>query len=122
MPVYEYKCTACDQRFDVEQSFSDDPLTTMEGCEIDGDGTHRLKKLFSAVGISFKGDGFYRNDARPGAKSSTSASSTSSGDNGGSSSDKPSSSSSSTDSSASSPPSTSSSGSSEKTSKATSGS
>lgn len=98
MPVYEYKCTACDQHMDVEQSFADDALTVLPGCDVDGSGEHQLKKVFSAVGISFKGDGFYRNDARPGSKSSSSstASTSSSGD---SSSDKSTSSSSSTDSS-----------------------
>ena len=71
MPVYEYKCTVCEQHMDVEQSFSDDALTTLPGCEVHKSGKHQLKKVFSAVGISFKGDGFYRNDARSGSKAST---------------------------------------------------
>ena len=75
MPVYEYKCTECQQHFDVEQSFTDDALTEMDGCETDAEGTHRLKKVFSAVGISFKGDGFYRNDARSSGSKSSAASS-----------------------------------------------
>ena len=74
MPVYEYKCTVCERRFDVEQSFADDPLTTLAGCEVDRSGDHQLKKVFSSVGISFKGDGFYRNDARQKASSSSTGS------------------------------------------------
>ena len=72
MPTYEYKCTECDERFEVVQSMMDDDLTELEG----DDHRHLLKKVFSPVGISFKGDGFYRNDAR--------GSSSSSGDSGGS--------------------------------------
>lgn len=71
MPVYEYKCTECTERFEVEQRISDDPLTTMEGCTVAGDGQHHLKKVFSSIGISFKGGGFYRNDSRGGSKSSS---------------------------------------------------
>ena len=82
MPTYEYRCTVCEQHFDVEQSFSDPTLETMPGC---GDDEHRLKKVFSAVGISFKGSGFYKNDSR-GSSSSTTPSSTSSSDSSSSSS------------------------------------
>ena len=60
MPTYEYKCTECNERFEVEQSIHDDPLTTLPGKKHE----HQLKKVFSPVGIAFKGDGFYRNDAR----------------------------------------------------------
>ncbi|MEZ5409656.1 MAG: FmdB family zinc ribbon protein [Acidimicrobiales bacterium] len=87
MPVYEYKCTECTERFEVEQRISDDPLTSMEGCTVAGDGQHRLKKVFSSIGISFKGGGFYRNDSRSGSSKSSSSASTksdsSSGSNGG---------------------------------------
>ena len=64
MPVYEYKCRLCDERFDIEQSITDDAVTTLEGCAIDPSGEHQLKKVFHAVGIAFRGDGFYRNDSR----------------------------------------------------------
>lgn len=60
MPTYEYKCTECNERFEVEQSIHDDPLTSLPGKKHE----HQLKKVFSPVGISFRGDGFYRNDAR----------------------------------------------------------
>ena len=64
MPTYQYACTACDHRFDAVQSFSDDALT--EGPECGG----RLRKLYGAVGVVFKGSGFYRTDSRSDAKSS----------------------------------------------------
>ena len=65
MPTYAYACTACSHAFEAVQSFSDDSLTVCPEC----DG--RLRKVFSSVGVVFKGSGFYRNDARAGAKSST---------------------------------------------------
>ena len=67
MPTYEYKCTTCDERFEIEQSIKAATLKTLPG----DDHRHQLKKIFSPVGISFKGEGFYRNDAR-GKKASTS--------------------------------------------------
>ena len=59
MPTYQYACTVCGHRLEAVQSFSDDPLTECPEC------AGRLRKLFSAVGIVFKGSGFYRNDSRP---------------------------------------------------------
>ncbi|MEJ2863871.1 FmdB family zinc ribbon protein [Actinomycetospora flava] len=76
MPTYPYACTACDHRFEQVQAFSDPSLTE---CPVCGG---RLRKVFSSVGIVFKGSGFYRNDARTGSGSSSekaSASSESSG-------------------------------------------
>lgn len=58
MPVYEYACTACGERTEARQSFDDPPL---EECSICGG---RLRKLFSPVGIVFKGSGFYATDAK----------------------------------------------------------
>jgi putative FmdB family regulatory protein len=58
MPTYEYACTECAERTEVVQSFSDPPPTT---CAVCG-GT--LRKVFSPVGIVFKGSGFYRTDSR----------------------------------------------------------
>lgn len=58
MPTYPYACTACDNRFEAVQSFSDDALTV---CPVCGG---RLRKVFSSVGVVFKGSGFYRNDSR----------------------------------------------------------
>ena len=58
MPTYHYRCRNCSTELEVRQSFSEDPLTDCpEGC---GPGT--LRKVFSGVGISFKGSGFYKND------------------------------------------------------------
>ncbi|MFJ8233996.1 FmdB family zinc ribbon protein [Streptomyces sp. NPDC094448] len=65
MPTYQYQCTECGEGLEAVQKFTDDALTVCPSC----DG--RLKKVFSAVGIVFKGSGFYRNDSR-GASSSAS--------------------------------------------------
>jgi len=63
MPTYEYRCTNCDEHLEVVQSFSDDPLTKCPKCG------GQLRKVFSPVGIVFKGSGFYKTDSRGGAKS-----------------------------------------------------
>ncbi|WP_436795041.1 FmdB family zinc ribbon protein [Actinospongicola halichondriae] len=74
MPTYEYRCKDCGHDFEVVQAFTDDALTKCPECK------GKLKKVYGNVGISFKGSGFYKNDARSssggGAKSSTSSSST----------------------------------------------
>ena len=69
MPTYAYACTECDHRFETFQSFSEDSLTQCPQCE------GRLRKLFNAVGVVFKGGGFYRTDSRSGSSSSVPASS-----------------------------------------------
>ncbi|MEE1842891.1 FmdB family zinc ribbon protein [Streptomyces sp. NPDC007076] len=69
MPTYQYQCTECGEGLEAVQKFTDDALTVCPSC----DG--RLKKVFSAVGIVFKGSGFYRNDSRGSSSSSTPASS-----------------------------------------------
>ncbi|WP_124266074.1 FmdB family zinc ribbon protein [Streptomyces sp. ADI98-10] len=71
MPTYQYQCTECGEGLEAVQKFTDDALTVCPSC----DG--RLKKVFSAVGIVFKGSGFYRNDSRGSSSSSTPASATS---------------------------------------------
>ena len=58
MPTYEYACTECGNRVEVVQSISEAPLTT---CTVCGGA---LRKVFSPVGIVFKGSGFYRTDSR----------------------------------------------------------
>ncbi|UZD63955.1 FmdB family zinc ribbon protein [Brevibacterium sp. JSBI002] len=70
MPVYSYACKSCGHAFDIHQDFSDDSLTVCPECQ------GRLKKVFGAVGISFKGSGFYATDSRS-SKSSTVSSSSS---------------------------------------------
>jgi putative FmdB family regulatory protein len=70
VPTYQYACTECGHAFEQVQSFSDDALTTCPEC------TGRLRKVFNAVGVVFKGSGFYRNDSR--AKDTASSSSSSS--------------------------------------------
>ncbi|MEV7726888.1 FmdB family zinc ribbon protein [Streptomyces sp. NPDC087917] len=73
MPTYQYQCTECGEGLEAVQKFTDDALTVCPNC----DG--RLKKVFSAVGIVFKGSGFYRNDSRGASSSSTPASKPSTG-------------------------------------------
>ena len=58
MPTYQYACTECGDQLEVVQRFSDDPLTVCGACG------GRLRKVFSPVGIVFKGSGFYRTDSR----------------------------------------------------------
>lgn len=60
MPTYQYSCTDCGHFFEAVQSFSDDSLTVCPQCQ------GRLRKVFNAVGVVFKGSGFYRNDSRAG--------------------------------------------------------
>jgi putative FmdB family regulatory protein len=58
VPTYQYSCTDCGHFFEAVQSFSDDSLTVCPECE------GRLRKVFNAVGVVFKGSGFYRTDSR----------------------------------------------------------
>jgi putative FmdB family regulatory protein len=71
VPTYQYQCADCGEALEIRQSFSDDALTECPTCG------GRLRKVFNAVGVVFKGSGFYRNDSR-GADPSTSSTSTSS--------------------------------------------
>jgi putative FmdB family regulatory protein len=80
LPTYQYRCTECDHAFEEFQSFTDDALTV---CPVCGG---RLRKVYNAVGVVFKGSGFYRNDSRgtttssetPAAKTSDASASSSS--------------------------------------------
>jgi putative FmdB family regulatory protein len=72
VPTYQYQCTECGEGLEAVQKFTDDALTECPSCN------GRLKKVFSAVGIVFKGSGFYRNDSRGSSSSSSPASSKSS--------------------------------------------
>ena len=60
MPTYEYRCKKCGEHLEVVQSFSDDPLKVCPSCK------GQLQKVFSPVGIVFKGSGFYKTDNRGG--------------------------------------------------------
>ncbi|WLW54374.1 FmdB family zinc ribbon protein [Streptomyces sp. YU58] len=71
MPTYQYQCTECGEGLEAVQKFTDDALTECPSCN------GRLKKVFSAVGIVFKGSGFYRNDSRGSSSSSSPASASS---------------------------------------------
>ncbi|MEV3859567.1 FmdB family zinc ribbon protein [Streptomyces sp. NPDC050095] len=93
MPTYQYQCTECGEGLEAVQKFTDDALTECPNCG------GRLKKVFSAVGIVFKGSGFYRNDSRGSSSSSSPASTPSTSKSSSTSSDSKSTSSSSSSSS-----------------------
>ena len=79
MPTYQYVCTECGGQLEAVQKFTDEALTVHEDCG------GRLRKVFSPVGIVFKGSGFYRTDSRgkePSGASVTASSSSSSKDSG----------------------------------------
>ena len=61
MPTYQYRCSNCDDQFELRQSFTDDPVTVCPDQSCGGP----VKKVFGSVGIAFKGSGFYKNDSRP---------------------------------------------------------
>jgi putative FmdB family regulatory protein len=63
MPTYQYRCTECGEDLEAVQKFSDPALTTCQTCG------GQLRKVFNAVGVVFKGSGFYRTDSRNGSKS-----------------------------------------------------
>jgi putative FmdB family regulatory protein len=58
MPTYEYACTSCGHQFEAFQSFSDDALTECPECK------GEVQKVYSNVGVVFKGSGFYKTDSR----------------------------------------------------------
>lgn len=66
MPTYEYRCSDCTNSFEIVQKFSDPSLTTCPDC----DGN--LRKVFSPVGVVFKGSGFYATDNRTKGKATAS--------------------------------------------------
>ncbi|MFB4296291.1 FmdB family zinc ribbon protein [Actinomadura sp. NTSP31] len=76
MPTYQYVCTECGEPLEIVQKFSDDALTECPAC------SGKLRKVFSAAGIIFKGSGFYRTDSRGSSKSSSTVGSSSNGSNG----------------------------------------
>lgn len=65
MPTYSYRCTECSTAFDIQQAFTDDSLTECPTCE------GRLRKVFSSIGVTFNGSGFYRTDSRAAERSSS---------------------------------------------------
>jgi putative FmdB family regulatory protein len=77
VPTYEYACSTCDQTHEVQQKMSDSTLTECPVC-----GQPTVRKLFTGVGVHFKGSGFYRTDSRSGAGSETSSSTAGSGTSG----------------------------------------
>jgi putative FmdB family regulatory protein len=67
VPKYQYQCKDCGEALEVQQSFTDDALTVCPACQGD------LRKVFNAVGVVFKGSGFYRNDSRSSSTSTDTA-------------------------------------------------
>jgi putative FmdB family regulatory protein len=67
VPTYQYTCTECGEPLEAVQKFTDAPLTVCPACG------GRLRKVFSAVGIVFKGSGFYRTDSRNGSSAAPAA-------------------------------------------------
>ena len=65
MPTYAYACTACGHAFDAVQKFTDSALAECPECG------GRLRKVYTSIGVTFKGSGFYRNDSRAGANGSS---------------------------------------------------
>jgi putative FmdB family regulatory protein len=82
MPTYQYRCKACGDDLEVQQSFTDDALTTCPAC-----GEEQLKKVFGNIAVTFKGSGFYKTDSRSSSGSSSTSSSESSSESSSSSSD-----------------------------------
>lgn len=76
MPTYSYRCTECSTAFDIQQAFTDDSLTECPTCE------GRLRKVFSSIGVTFNGSGFYRNDSRAAAGSESGSKGSGSKDSG----------------------------------------
>jgi putative FmdB family regulatory protein len=70
MPTYDYACTKCGHQFEAFQSFSDDALTECPECK------GEVQKVYSNVGVVFKGSGFYKTDSRTSKSPSTPAAST----------------------------------------------
>ena len=66
MPTYQYECSECNAFIEVVQSFSDDALTLCTQCD-----KPALRKVYGAVGVVFKGSGFYRTDSRGASTAST---------------------------------------------------
>lgn len=62
MPTYQYRCTQCGRQLEVVQKFTDPALTECEVC------SGALRKVYNAVGVVFKGSGFYRTDSRQSAE------------------------------------------------------
>jgi putative FmdB family regulatory protein len=58
VPTYQYACSACQHEFEVFQAFSDSSLTHCPECN------GKLNKVYSAVGVVFKGSGFYKTDSK----------------------------------------------------------
>ena len=76
MPTYVYKFIDSGETIEVQQAFTDEPFTELAHPQ---DGVVRkVKKVFTPVGVTFKGGGFYKTDSRSGSSSSSSSTTSSS--------------------------------------------
>src|SRR5690554_2164187 len=78
MPTYDYRCTACEHSFEQYQAFTDNTLTDCPSC-----GKPELRKVFSSIGVTFNGSGFYRTDSRGTTKADASGSGSGAGSGSG---------------------------------------
>jgi putative FmdB family regulatory protein len=68
MPIYEYACSSCGHRFDVRQSFADDPIASCPSCGAP------VRRVLHPAGVIFKGSGWYKTDSRSSGSSTAAAS------------------------------------------------
>lgn len=85
MPIYEYKCNACQREFEYQQRMSDPEKTECEAC-----GASALERLISRTAFQLKGGGWYKDlysstkpESKPSAGSGGGGSSSSSGSDSG---------------------------------------
>jgi putative FmdB family regulatory protein len=67
MPIYQYRCKACEYEFEIRQRMADDPLTHCPVCQ------GEIRRIVNSVGVVFKGKGFYVTDNRSGGSAVSSA-------------------------------------------------
>jgi predicted nucleic acid-binding Zn ribbon protein len=82
MPTYVYKFLETGETLEIQQSFADETLT--EAVHPRTGATMAVKKVFQPVGVTFKGDGFYKTDSRSSSKAGAASRSESSSADGGS--------------------------------------
>ena len=66
MPIYEYRCNACNHHFDAMQKVNDEPLKECPCC-----AESSVIRLVSAAGFQLKGTGWYATDFKNKGKSET---------------------------------------------------
>jgi putative FmdB family regulatory protein len=77
MPIYEYECNECGERFEKMQPVTAEPLTECLNC-----GKGPIRRVFHPVGVIFKGSGWYINDSRKSSKAGSNESKGTSAESG----------------------------------------